>query len=95
MERREIRGHLASKSAYPDCAEPVIERAFARPVGFIRATRLRLARTTRRNHLQPQLLLALAEGAQAERVEFYETRGVAVIIGDRALLEGDEVLIVK
>src|ERR1700726_3064411 len=44
--------------------------------------------------LQPQLLLALAERAQPQRVEFDKTRRVAVIVGDGAFLEGDEILIV-
>ena len=44
--------------------------------------------------LQPEFPLALAEGAQAQRIELDEARGIAVIIGDRAFLEGDEILIV-
>jgi hypothetical protein len=37
MERSEIRGRLGD-IVIPDCAEFIIGRAFARPVGFIRAT---------------------------------------------------------
>jgi hypothetical protein len=37
MERSELRDFLSTDGA-PDCAEPVIGRAFARPVGSIRAT---------------------------------------------------------
>src|SRR6266403_795943 len=39
MERSAIRGRKRSNQRFPDCAEPVIGRAFARPVGLIRATR--------------------------------------------------------
>src|SRR6266850_1288214 len=45
--------------------------------------------------LQPQLLLALAERAQPQGVELDEARGVTMIVGDRAFLEGDEILIVQ
>ena len=38
MKRSAIRDHRQRRS--PDFAEPVIGRAFARPVGFIRATKL-------------------------------------------------------
>src|SRR6266851_10005888 len=48
-----------------------------------------------RRKSQPQLLLALAERAQPQGVELDEARGVAMIVGDRAFLEGDEVLIVQ
>src|SRR3982075_722854 len=43
---------------------------------------------------QPQLLLALAERAQPQRVELDEARSVAVIIGHSTFLEGHQVLIV-
>jgi hypothetical protein len=46
-------------------------------------------------NLQAQLLVALAERAQPERIELDEARGVAVIVGDGAFLESDEVLIVQ
>src|SRR5258708_11279303 len=49
----------------------------------------------RESCLQPQLLLALAERAQPQGVEFDEARGVTVVVGDRAFLEGDEILIVQ
>jgi hypothetical protein len=39
MERSEIRVRSLVEIVVPDCAEPVIGRAFARPVGSIRATR--------------------------------------------------------
>src|SRR5919106_236281 len=45
--------------------------------------------------LQPELLLSLRERAQPQRVELDETSRVAVIIGDRAFLEGDELLVVE
>src|SRR5579863_4664 len=45
--------------------------------------------------IQPEFPLALAEGAQAQRVELDEARGIAMIVGDRAFLEGDEILIVQ
>jgi hypothetical protein len=38
-----------------------------------------------REPLQPQLLLALAERAQPQRVELDEAGGVAMIVGDRTL----------
>ncbi len=45
--------------------------------------------------LKPQLLLALAERAQPQRVELDEAGGVAVVVGDSTFLEGDEVLVVQ
>src|SRR6185437_6677846 len=50
---------------------------------------------SRRERLQPEFALALAEGAQAQRVELDEARRIAMIVGDRAFLEGDEILIVQ
>ncbi len=38
MQPSEIRGRSLVEIVLPDCAEPVIGRAFARPVGPIRAT---------------------------------------------------------
>src|SRR5713226_5985799 len=40
---------------------------------------------------QPELLLALPQRAQSERVEPDEAGGVAMVVGDSAFLEGDEV----
>src|SRR4051812_18193802 len=45
--------------------------------------------------LQSELLLALAERAQPQRVELDEARGVAVVVGDGAFLESDQILIVQ
>jgi hypothetical protein len=45
--------------------------------------------------LKSQLLPALAERAQAQRIELDEAGGVAVVVGNRAFLEGDEVLVVQ
>ena len=45
--------------------------------------------------LQPQFPFPLRQGAQPQRVELDEARGVAVVVGDGALLEGDEVLVVE
>src|SRR5215813_13511684 len=45
--------------------------------------------------LQLQFFLTLPERAQPERVESDKTGRVAVVIGDRPLLEGDQVLVVK
>src|ERR1700694_4435808 len=52
-------------------------------------------RRRERGRLHPQLLLAWAERAQPQGVELDEARGIAMIVGDRAFLEGDEVLIVQ
>src|SRR5260221_1381612 len=59
--------------------------------GLLRSARNDVVRAA----LQSQLLLALAERAQPQGVELDEAGGVAVIVGDRAFLEGDEVLIVQ
>src|SRR5829696_5456037 len=45
--------------------------------------------------LDPHLALPRAERPQPQRVELDEAGGVAVIIGDGPLLEGDEVLAVE
>src|SRR5215470_6041243 len=47
--------------------------------------------------LRPLVHLAppAPEGAQAQRIQADEAGSVAVVVGDRALLEGDEVLIVE
>src|SRR5215475_11155575 len=42
-----------------------------------------------------QLLPPAPKRAQAQRVEADEAGGVAVVVGDRALLEGDQVLVVE
>lgn len=41
IERSVIRGLSNFSTPLPDCAEPLIGRAFARPVGCIRATQLK------------------------------------------------------
>src|ERR1700754_3283673 len=56
---------------------------------------LRRKRFWHNGGLQPQLPLALAERAQPQCVKLDEARGVAVIVGDCAFLEGDEILIVE
>src|SRR5262249_28224746 len=45
--------------------------------------------------LQPKLLPALAQGAQPQRVEPDEAGGVAVVVGDGAFLERDEILVIE
>src|SRR3954469_9836495 len=45
--------------------------------------------------LQTQLLLALAKRAQPQRIETDEACGIAMVVGDRAFFEGDEILIVE
>src|SRR5262249_45152573 len=49
----------------------------------------------RERDLQLQLLLALPERAQPQRVEPDEAGGVALVVGNRTFLEGDEILIVE
>src|ERR1043166_9921886 len=49
----------------------------------------------RLQRLQSQLFLPLRQGAQAERVEADEAFRVVLVVGDRTLLEGDEVLVVE
>jgi hypothetical protein len=44
---------------------------------------------------QLQLFPSLSQRAQAQRVEADEAGGVAVVVGDFAFLEGDEVLVVE
>src|SRR4051794_38672145 len=45
--------------------------------------------------LQTKLLFALAEGTHPQRIELDEARRIAVVVGDRAFLEGDEFLVVQ
>src|SRR5439155_16312326 len=54
MKRSEIRGGRSASRAAPDCAEPVIGRAFARPVGSIRATQSARCASLPRLHLGPE-----------------------------------------
>src|ERR1051326_1034783 len=42
-----------------------------------------------------QLALSLAERAQPQSVEFDETFGVVLVVGDRAFLEGHQLLVVE
>jgi hypothetical protein len=48
-----------------------------------------------RTPVRAQLPLPLPERAQAQRVEADEALRVAVVVGDRAFLEGREVLVVE
>src|SRR5215813_5147641 len=45
--------------------------------------------------LQSQLLPALAQRSQTERVKFDKSRRVAVVVGDRSLLKSHEILVVE
>src|SRR6266508_5304629 len=42
-----------------------------------------------------QLLPSLRQGAQSQRVQSNESLGVAMVVGDLALLDGDEVAVVE
>src|SRR5260370_24912526 len=53
------------------------------------------AGTTQGKILQPKLLPALDERAQPQGVQLDEAGGIAMIVGYRAFLEGDEVLILQ
>src|SRR5260370_18469057 len=53
------------------------------------------AGTTQGKILQPKLLPALDERAQPQGVHLDEAGGIAMIVGYRAFLERDEVLIVQ
>ena len=47
----------------------------------------------RRPSIELQFAPALAERAQPQRVELDEAFGVAMVVGDRAFLEGDQLLV--
>ncbi|TWC05192.1 putative Holliday junction resolvase [Bradyrhizobium macuxiense] len=97
MERSAIRDDFAA-ARFPDFAEPVIGRAFARPVGSIRATFPCLTRAKRK--AMPALILPLIEAAPhwPDRGALVgldlgtKTIGVAVSDPDRRLATGVETI---